>query len=73
MCKPTDNSVALAAYIAHKTEIDTILARLAALSGEHFNRTLDEVAWADVGPLTSYLENLRQVSDAAFHEGEHAS
>ena len=28
---PTDNSEALAAFIARKTEIDTMLARLAAL------------------------------------------
>jgi hypothetical protein len=33
----------------------------------------DEITWGDVGTLGSYLEGLRQVSDAAFHEGEHAA
>jgi hypothetical protein len=69
MRKPSDNSMALAAFIARKTEIDAILARLTALSGEHF--APDEVGWGHVATLGSYLEQLRQVSDAAFHEGEH--
>ena len=67
-----DNTEAHAAFIARKTEIDTILVRLTALTGEHFNVTPDAVTWADVGTLGSYLEGLRRVSDAAFHEGEHA-
>jgi hypothetical protein len=72
MRKPRDNSSALAAFIARKAEIDTILARLVALSGEHFNCTPDAVTWADVCTLGSYREGLRLVTDAAFHEGEHA-
>ena len=51
MRKPTDTSTALAAFIARKTEIDTILARLTALSAEHFNTTPDEVTWAHAGTL----------------------
>ncbi len=72
MHQPTNNSAALAAFIARKTEIDTILARLAAFSAEHFNAMPDAVTWADAGTLGNYLESLRRVSDAAFHEGEHA-
>ena len=72
MRKTPDNSEALAAFIARKAEIDTILARLTALSGEHFNAAPDDVTWAHVGTLASYIDSLRQVSDAAFHEGEHA-
>ena len=72
MRKPTDNNDALAAFIARKTEIDTILERLTALSAEHFNAMPDAVTWADIGTLGGYLEGLRRVSDAAFHEGEHA-
>ena len=67
-----DNSKALAAFIMRKTEIDTILARLTALSAEHFNATPDEVSWAHVGGLGCCLEGLRRVSDAVFGEGEHA-
>ena len=67
-----DNSEALAAFIARKTEIDTVLARLAALSADHFNAMPDAVTWGHVGSLGGYLECLRRVSDAAFGEGEHA-
>jgi len=41
--KLSDNADALAAFIARKSEIDTILARLDALSAEHFNCTPDEI------------------------------
>jgi hypothetical protein len=68
-----DNSDALAAFIARKTEIDTILARLAALGADHFDRTPGDVTWADVGTLGGYLKGLREVSDAAFQEGEYAA
>jgi hypothetical protein len=71
--KTPDNSLTLATFIAREAEIDTILARLIALSGEHFNTDPDEATWAHVGTLGSYLDGLRRVSDAAFHEGEHAS
>ena len=73
MSKAPNNSAAIAAFIARKAEIDAILTRLVALSAEHFNCTPDEITWADVGTLGSYLERLREVSDAAFHEGEHAT
>ena len=73
MRESLDNSEALAAFIAHKAEIDTILARLVALSADHFNRAPDDISWADVGTVGSYLEGLRKVSNAAFHEGEHAA
>jgi hypothetical protein len=72
MRKTPDNSTALAVFIAPKAEIDTLLARLTALSGEHFETEPDDVTWAHVGTLGSYLDGLRRVSDAAFHEGEHA-
>jgi hypothetical protein len=71
--KAPNNSAALAAFIARKFEIGEILARLAALSTEHFNCIPNEITWADVGTLGSYLERLRAVSAAAFHEGEYAA
>ena len=70
MRKAQDNSQALAAFVAHKSEIDAILTRLGALSAEHFGRAPDEVSWADVGTLGGYLEALRRVTDVAFHEGD---
>ena len=63
---------ALDAYIARKAEIDTMLARLTALSDEHFNVAPDEVTWGDVGTLAHYAELLKRITDSAFKEGEHA-
>ena len=71
--RPTDNSEALAAFIARKTEIDAMLARIAKLSEDHFNADPDKVNWGDVGTLNHYASLLRQITDAAFKEGEHAT
>ena len=63
---------ALDAYIAKKTAIDTLLARLTALSEDHFTVAPDEVTWGDVGTLAHYAELLKRITDSAFKEGEHA-
>jgi hypothetical protein len=63
---------ALDAYIAKKTEIDAMLARLAALSADHFNAAPDQVTWGDVGTLAHYAELLKRITDSAFKEGEYA-
>jgi hypothetical protein len=68
----SDKENALAAFIARKTEIDTMLARLTALSADHFETSLEEIDWGHVGTLGHYASLLRQVTDMAFHEGEHA-
>jgi hypothetical protein len=69
----TDMSrTALDAYIAKKIEIDTMLARLKALSDEHFNVAPDEIDWGHVGSLAPYAELLKRITDSAFKEGEHA-
>ncbi|WP_169711941.1 hypothetical protein [Erythrobacter tepidarius] len=39
------NDNALDAFIARKAEIDAMLARLAALSDEHFGYAPDEINW----------------------------
>ena len=52
-----NNDAALTAFIAKKAEIDAMLARLQAFSDDHFG--------ADP-------ERLKQISDFAFGEGEHA-
>jgi hypothetical protein len=67
-----DNSKALAAFIARKAEIDTMLARLAALSASHFETDPDTLHWGHVGNLDYYASQLKRVTDAAFKEGEHA-
>ncbi|THD71379.1 hypothetical protein E7681_17890 [Thalassobius vesicularis] len=68
-----NKEAAQAAFIAKKAGIDAMLARLQALSDEHFNCHPDEVGWATVGVLDHYAGLLRQITDSAFGEGEHAS
>ena len=63
---------ALDAFIARKAEIDTMLARLTALSDEHFNVGPDEINWGHVGTLAHYAELLKRITDSAFNEGENA-
>lgn len=67
-----DNTAALDAFLAKKAEIDTMLARLQALSADHFEASPDEVNWGHVGTLGFYAEQLQRITDAAFKEGEHA-
>ena len=71
--RATDNSAALDAFLAKKIEIDSMLARLQALSADHFNAHPDEINWGDVGTLEHYASLLRRITDAAFQKGEHAA
>ncbi len=66
------NDEALAAFIAKKAEIDTMLKRLQALSDDHFGVASDEANWGHVGSLDHYAELLKRITDNAFKEGEHA-
>ncbi|MEC3860116.1 hypothetical protein VK792_02360 [Mesobacterium sp. TK19101] len=63
---------ALAAFIGKKVEIDEMLARLQALSDDHFNCHPDEVGWAMVGTLEHYASLLKRITDSAFGEDEYA-
>ena len=69
----TSNDKALNAFISAKAEIDTMLERLTTLSGDHFETNPDEINWGDVGTLNHYACLLRQITDSAFKEGEHAA
>ena len=70
--RATDDSKALDAFIAAKTEIDAMLERLTALSADHFETHPDEINWGHVGTLNHYRAKLREITDMAFREGEHA-
>ena len=70
--RATDNSKALDAFIAAKTEIDAMLQRLAVLSADHFETSPDEINWGHVGTLNHYRTKLREITDSAFKEGEYA-
>ena len=63
---------ALDAFMARKAEIDTMLARLTALSADHFDTSPDEINWGHVGTLGHYASLLKQITDMAFNDGEHA-
>ena len=73
MARNTDNTKTLAAFIARKAEIDTMLERIAALSADHFDVSPDDVHWGHVGTLAHYAELLKCITDMAFNEGEHAA
>ena len=63
---------ALTAFMAQKAEIDTMLARLTALSADHFDTSPEEINWGHVGILGRYACLLKQITDMAFREGEYA-
>jgi hypothetical protein len=69
--QPRITQKALTVFMARKAEIDSRLARLKALSADHFKVSPDDVNWGHVGDLARYAELLRQITDAAFKEGEH--
>ena len=66
------NDEALDAFIAKKAEIDAMLARLKALSDDHFNFDPEAVNWGSVGSISSVASDLRKITDFLFGEGEHA-
>jgi hypothetical protein len=68
----SNKATSIDAFIARKAEIDAMLARLQALSDNHFDVAPEEVTWGHVGDLGRYAELLKQITDAAFHEGEYA-
>ena len=70
--RATDNATALDAFLAAKFEIDAMLERLTTLSADHFDTHPDEIDWGDVGTLNHYRAKLREITDSAFGEGEHA-
>lgn len=69
---PKTNDAALDAFIAAKNEIDVMLARLVAHSADHFGSSPEDVHWGHVGTLDHYRFRLREITDMAFCEGEHA-
>ena len=67
-----DPTAVAAAFISKKAEIDEMLARLQALSDDHFNFDPEAVNWGSVGSISSVASDLRQITDFLFGEGEHA-
>jgi hypothetical protein len=63
---------ALDAFLAAKAEIDAMLVRLSALSADHFETHPDAIHWGHVSTLNHYSATLREITDMACGEGEHA-
>ena len=72
MSEINNKQAALEAFVARKNEIDAMLERLNALSDDHFNCAPDDINWSHVGTLALYANMLKDITDAAFNEGEHA-
>ena len=70
---PKSNHQALAAFVAKKGEIDTMLERVRSLSDDHFDAAPEEVTWGHVGSLEHCAELLKRITDMACNEGEHAA
>ena len=68
----TSNEQALAAFVARKHEIDTMLARLQAHSDDHFGLSPDEITWGHVTALADYSALLKRITDQAFKEDGYA-
>jgi hypothetical protein len=66
------NEDELAAFVSRKGEIDIMLARLQALSDDHFGYSPDEITWSHAEGLAHYAELLKRITGQAFNEGEHA-
>lgn len=71
--RATENSKALDAFMTAKLQIDAMLERLKTLSDDHFETHPDAINWGHVSTLNHYASLLRQITDAAFKEGEHAN
>jgi hypothetical protein len=65
----TTNDTALAAFIAAKSEIDRLLAELAALSADHFHTNPDEITWGHVGTANHIRERLQEIASFATGRG----
>ena len=68
---PSRDEQALAAFVARKAEIDSMLERIKSLSDDHFGYAPDDITWDHVGTLGYYAELLKRITDMAFNEGEH--
>ena len=71
--RATYNAKALDAFMTAKFQIDMMLERLKGLCNDHFEAHPDEINWGDVRNLNHFASLLRQITDSAFKEGEHAA
>ena len=74
--KPMTNTqkqqTALDAFIEHKASIVAMLARLQKANADHFETNPESIKWADVGTVVSISNDLQNITDRVFKEGEYA-
>lgn len=63
------NDKVLHAFLSAKTEIDRLLAELAALSNDHFHASPDEITWGCVGSANHIRERLQEIANFATGKG----
>ncbi len=67
-----NHEAALAAFMGKKAEIDEMLARLQALSDDHFGFDPEAINWGAVGSIDHVASDLREITDFLFGTGEYA-
>lgn len=72
MTNTQEKRTALDAFIEHKAHIDEMLERLQKASADHFETNPDTLNWADVGTVASIANDLQNITDRVFKEGEYA-
>jgi hypothetical protein len=70
--KTSNQEKAVNAFLTKKAQFDERLARLQALSDDHFEVHPDEIDWGHVDHVAHYANLLKEITDMAFEEGEHA-
>ena len=71
--RPRHTSRARAHCMPTSFQVAGMRERPKARSGDHFETHPDGINWGDVGNLNHYASLLRQITDIAFKEGEHAA
>jgi hypothetical protein len=62
---------ATANFIAHKQEIDRLLAIIAEESAHHFGVDPGSLTWADANAAAQITAMLTEIKDIVKHEGEY--
>ena len=68
----TEKRTALKAFIEHNEKINALLKRISAHTEDHLGVSPDEVNWGHVGTMAHMGEELQDIADRLFGEGEYA-
>jgi hypothetical protein len=68
-----DTRTAEQAYLEHHAAVTALLERLLTHYADHDDADAERLDWGHVGSIAHVHEELRQVADFVFGEGEHAA